>query len=139
MNFPKPIFFFVVNGRSHNRHKNEALQRQNLIKMTLLPRPLDLILQSMYSLQREREKKAKSYTTSFFMPGAQLGVGCWELATPSCISYFCQEHVSNRGAIHFTLGLRPCIISSFLLQIYLRPPLKFTQLRPCQPPQKKSD
>ena len=32
---------------------------------------------------------------------------------------------------HFTIGLRPCIISSFLLQIYLPPPpLKITQLRP---------
>ena len=27
-----------------------------------------------------------------------------------------------RGATHFTPGLRPCIISSFLLQINLRPP-----------------
>ena len=36
----------------------------------------------------------------------------------------------NRGATHFTLGLRPCFILSFLLKIYLRPPLKFTQLRP---------
>ena len=29
------------------------------------------------------------------------------------------KYVSNGGATHFTLGLRPCIISSFLLQIYL--------------------
>ena len=34
------------------------------------------------------------------------------------------------GVTYFTLGLRPCIISSFLWQIYLHPPLKFTQLRP---------
>ena len=36
-----------------------------------------------------------------------------------------------RGATHFTLGLRLCIIYSSLLEIYLRPPLKITQLRPC--------
>ena len=29
----------------------------------------------------------------------------------------------NRGTTHFTLGLRPYIISSLLLLIYLRPPL----------------
>ena len=53
---------------------------------------------------------------------------------PSCISYFGSGHMSlNRGAIHFTLGLRPCIISSFLIQIYLRPPLKISQLRPLFP------
>ena len=30
----------------------------------------------------------------------------------------------------FSQGLKLCIISAFLLQIYLRPPLKITQLRP---------
>ena len=37
----------------------------------------------------------------------------------------------NRGATHFSLGLTPCIISPFLLQIYLPPPLNIIQLRPC--------
>ena len=37
----------------------------------------------------------------------------------------------NRGAFYkFYNGLMPYIISSFLLLIYLRPPLKITQLRP---------
>ena len=36
----------------------------------------------------------------------------------------------NRGATHFTLGLRPCIISSFLLQIHLRPPSQNYQVAP---------
>ena len=36
----------------------------------------------------------------------------------------------DRGATHFTLGLRPCIISSFPLQICLRPPLKLSSCAP---------
>ena len=45
----------------------------------------------------------------------------------SCISHLAKS--LNKCAIHFSLGPRPCIISSFLLQLYLRP--KITQLRPC--------
>ena len=35
----------------------------------------------------------------------------------------------NRGATHFTLGLRPCIILP--ITNTPAPPLKFTPLRPC--------
>ena len=45
-------------------------------------------------------------------------------APPSEFHTLAKDMPRNRGATHFTLGLRPCIISSFLLQIYLRPPLK---------------
>ena len=48
--------------------------------------------------------------------------------------------LSNAGskvATPFTLGLiHKCIISSFILRIYLRPPLKITQLRPWMQVQK---
>ena len=37
----------------------------------------------------------------------------------------------NRGATHFTPGLRPCIISILPNTNLAAPPLKFTQLRPC--------
>ena len=41
---------------------------------------------------------------------------------PSCISHTLVKDMSlNRGGTHFTLGLMQCIISSFLLQIYLCP------------------
>ena len=56
--------------------------------------------------------------------GGALGV-----RAPSCISYFGKEEVSNKDATHFTLGLRPRIISSFLLQKYLRPCLFIEDFR----------
>ena len=38
----------------------------------------------------------------------------------------------KRGATHFTPGLRPCIISTFLFIINISaPPLNISQLRPC--------
>ena len=58
----------------------------------------------------------------------------WEIDYICFLSIFhtlAKDMFLNRGATHFTLGLRPCIISSFLLQIYLPPPLKITQLRHC--------
>ena len=58
-----------------------------------------------------------------FLPGAQLGGGGEGCATPA-IHTLAKDMPRNRGATHFTLGLRPCIIPSFLLHIYLRPPLK---------------
>ena len=60
--------------------------------------------------------------------GSQLGGrGRWRRApTPEF-----RTLAFNRWATHFTLWQRPCITSAFLLQIYLRPPLKLTQLRPC--------
>ena len=36
----------------------------------------------------------------------------------------------NRGATHFTLGLRSCIFSSYLLQIYLPPHSKLPSCAP---------
>ena len=48
----------------------------------------------------------------------------------SCISYLAKDMSLNRGATHFTIGPRPCIISSFVLQIYLCPPLTIFKLRP---------
>ena len=49
--------------------------------------------------------------------GAQLGGG----VPPPAFPTLAKDMSLNRGAIHFTLRLRPCIILSFLLQIYMRP------------------
>ena len=51
-----------------------------------------------------------------------VGGGRWERSP---------HHAFYTLANNFYTGLRPYIISSVLLQIYLRPPLKFNQLRPC--------
>ena len=57
--------------------------------------------------------------------------GRWGRAPPQPAFHTLAKDMSlNRGATHFTLGLRPCIISSFILHIYLRPNVKITQLRP---------
>ena len=63
---------------------------------------------------------------------AQLGRGAlWAPAPPAF--HTLAKDVSNRGETHFTLRLRACIISSLLVKMYLRPPLKITPLRPCRP------
>ena len=49
-------------------------------------------------------------------------------ASPPAFHTLTKDMFLIRGATHFTLGLRSCIISSFLLQIYLRPPLKIAPL-----------
>ena len=51
----------------------------------------------------EKEKLFKEFAKKNIAAGAQLHFILW-----------LQEHVSKRGATHFTLGVRPCIISSFL-------------------------
>ena len=58
--------------------------------------------------------------------GCNWGVGALGRAPPPGFHTLAKDR-----STHFTLGLRPCIISSFLSLIYLRPPLKITQLRPC--------
>ena len=65
--------------------------------------------------------------------GTQMGVGAlWARRASPAFHTLAKDMSLNRGETHFTLGLRPCIISSFLLyKLYLRPPLKITQLRPC--------
>ena len=50
--------------------------------------------------------------------------GASQRAPPPAFHILAKDIFLNRGATHFTLGLRPCIISSFLLQIYLLPPLQ---------------
>ena len=65
--------------------------------------------------------------------GAQLvrGEGRYGRAPPPAFHTLTKDMSLNRGAEHFTLCLRPCIIPFFLLQMYLRrPPLNITQLRP---------
>ena len=56
---------------------------------------------------------------------SQLGGG----RAPYCISRFGQGHVYNRGATHFTLERRPCIISYYK---YACAPL--SKLSNCAPP-----
>ena len=61
--------------------------------------------------------------------GGVSGRGRWGRAPPPPAFQTLAKDISlDRGATHFTLGLSPCIISSFLYHIYLRPPLKITQL-----------
>ena len=50
-----------------------------------------------------------------------LGGGRWGRVPPPVFHILVKDMSKNRGATHFTLGLRPCIISSFPLQIYLGP------------------
>ena len=52
--------------------------------------------------------------------GAQLRGRC-RRAPPPAFHTLARDMSLNRGATHFTLGLSPSIISSFLLQVYLRP------------------
>ena len=59
------------------------------------------------------------------------GVGGAGGAPPGAFHTLAKDMSINRGATHFTLDVRPCIIPSFLLQIYLRPLLKIAHLRPC--------
>ena len=61
--------------------------------------------------------------------GATGGGGCWR-RTPPPPKFQTLAKDFSLIATHFTLRLRPCIISSFLFQIYVLPPLKITQLRP---------
>ena len=55
------------------------------------------------------------------------GRGACGRAPPPAFHTLAKDMPVNRGGTHFSLGLRPCIISSLLLQIYLS---KITQLRP---------
>ena len=64
--------------------------------------------------------------------GAQLGG-----APPSAFHTLAKYMSPNKGATHFTLGLRPCFISSFLLQIYLHPLLKIPSCFPDYVPIRK--
>ena len=59
---------------------------------------------------------------------AQLGGGA---PAPSCISHFGSGHISNRGPTHFTLGLRPCIISSLPITNIPGPPFQNYPVVPC--------
>ena len=63
--------------------------------------------------------------------GRNWGGRWWRRTPPLEFHTWTMEMSLIRGATHFALGLRSCIISSFLLQIYLRPPLEIPQLRPC--------
>ena len=54
----------------------------------------------------------------------------WGRVPPLIFHTWAKDMSLKKSAKHFTLGIRPCIISSFLLQIYLRPPLRFNRLRP---------
>ena len=54
--------------------------------------------------------------------GARLGEGALGAASPPAFHTLAKDISLNKGATRFTLGLRQCIISSFLLQIYLCPP-----------------
>ena len=82
-----------------------------------------------------RKERSRLYRCS---QGRNWGEALWARA-PSFISYFGQGYVSNRGATHYALDLRSCIISSFLLQI--NPLFKFNQLRPwmLQHPKEKQE
>ena len=51
-------------------------------------------------------------------------------ATPPAFHTLAKGMSLKRGKTHFTLGLSPSIISTFLLQMYKRTPLNITQLRP---------
>ena len=51
------------------------------------------------------------------------GGGRWGLVPPPEFHSLAKDMSLNRGATHFKLGLRPCFISSILLQIYLVAPL----------------
>ena len=58
-----------------------------------------------------------------YQPGAQLEeVGRRGRAPPPAFYTLAMDMSLNRGAKHLTLGIWPCIILSFLLQIYRCPP-----------------
>ena len=66
--------------------------------------------------------------TSLLNRGASWGGERWGRAPPPAIHTLSKEMSLNKGATHFTLGPRPCIITS--LQIYLRP---LSKLPSCAP------
>ena len=75
---------------------------------------------------KEREKRIVCrYSNSISFNTLCTGVLCdntaWGRAPPPAFHTLAEDTPLNRGATHFTLGLRPCTISSFLLQIYLPP------------------
>ena len=57
--------------------------------------------------------------------------GRWRCAPPHPVFHnLAMDMYLNSSAPHFTLRQRPCIISSFLLQIYRCPPLKIARFTP---------
>ena len=77
--------------------------------------------------------KCDSHTSNLQHDSVQrgaIGRGAGGAAPPPAFLFLARDMFLDRGATHFTLGLKPCIISCFPLKIYLRPPLKINQLLP---------
>ena len=89
---------------------------------------LQIMILSAVIVMLEHAKQASVDVESVInFSGTQLGGRRMGRAPPPAIHTLAKDMSLIRGATHFTFGLRP----SFLLKIYLRPPLKITQLRPC--------